>query len=197
LQGSTLADSSGTHDTEAMEISAKDLERQYHGMSDGELLSIDPEELTPVARNVHAAEMERRGLDAAAPDHQPDAAFAGDGAERWVCAGIFRFEDEIRALLPALHHAGVQAEIETDPDELIWMGTANYAANRLLVPDAQLDDARTAIERFAAAEELHARNEAAPTPRVVTARYEDGVFKPVEPVEDLQEGTEVDIELPR
>lgn len=179
-----------------MEISAEDLKRHYRGMSDGELMAIDPDELTEVAHQVHTAEMQRRGLDAAAPDHHPDG-IAGDAdTERWVSAGIFRFEDEIRALLPALHHAGVQAEIETDPDELIWMGTSTYRANRLLVPEAQLDDARSAIERYSHAEELAARDEAAPPPRIVIARYEEGVFKPVEPVEDLAEGTEVDIPLP-
>lgn len=179
-----------------MNISSKDLERHYRDMSDGELLAIDPEELTDVGRKVHAAEMERRGLDASAPDHR-EALVEEAAGERWVAAGIFRFEDEIRALLPALHHAGVQAEIETDPDELIWMGTSNYPVNRLLVPEDQLDEARGVIERYSHAEELAARDEAAAGPRAVLTRFEDGVFKPVDPVEGLEEGTEVEVYLPR
>jgi hypothetical protein len=177
-----------------MEISAEELKRIYRDMSDGELLSIDPDELTDAGRKAHAAEMERRGLDASQPDHAPSGSDQADG-ERWVSAGIFRFEDEIRALLPALHHAGVQAEIDTDPDDLIWMGATTYPANRLLVPEAQLHDARTAIERFSQAEEIAARNAATPPPRIVLTRFEDGVFKPVEPVEDLEDGTEVEVEL--
>lgn len=177
-----------------MEISAEELKRIYRDMADGELLSIDPDELTDTGRKAHAAEMERRGLDASQPDHAPVGVDQVDG-DRWVSAGIFRFDDEIRALLPALHHAGVQAEIETDPDEVIWMGTTTYPVNRLLVPEAQLDDARSAIERFTMAEEIAAREGANPAPRVVLTRFEDGVFKPVEAVEDIEEGAEAEVVL--
>jgi hypothetical protein len=180
-----------------MEISAEDLKRHYREMSDGELLSIDPGELTPTGAKVHAAEMERRSLNTADSDQHSEAELEEETGERWLSAGIFRFEDEIRALLPALRHHGLQAEIETDPDELIWMGTSTYPANRLLVPAAQLDEARGVIENFWHAQDLAARDEAAPTPRVVLTRFEEGVFKPLEPVEDLAEGTEVEVELPR
>jgi len=180
-----------------MEISAEDLKRHYREMSDGELLSIDPQELTATAAKVHAAEMERRGLNTAESDLHTEAELEEETGERWLSAGIFRLEDEIRALLPVLRHHGLQAEIETDPDEVIWMGTTTYPANRLLVPAAQLDEARGIIENYAHAEEIAAREGAAPVPRVVLTRFEDGVFKPVEPVEDLAEGTEIEVELPR
>lgn len=179
-----------------MEISAEDLKRQYRSMSEGELLAIDPDELTEVARKAHAAEMERRGLDAAEADSHTEAELEEETGERWLSAGIFRFEEEIRALLPVLRHSGIQAEIETDPDDLLWMGANTYPANRLLVPEAQLHDARAAIERHAQAEEIAAREEAVAPPRIVLARYEEGVFKPAEPVEDLEEGTEVEVQLP-
>lgn len=180
-----------------MAISAEDLKRHYRGMSDGELLALDPTELTEVARQVHAEELQRRGLDAEQAPEGEIGDFVEGSAERWLSAGIFRFEDEIHALLPALRHARIQAEIETDPDEVVWMGINRYPAHRILVPEGQVEEARSVIESFANAEELAARNEAVAPPRLVPARYEDGVFKPLEPVEDLAEGTEVEVELPR
>lgn len=178
-----------------MEISAKDLERHYREMSDGELLAIDPAELTEVGAKVHAAEMSRRGLDAAETDHTESELEAETG-ERWVSAGIFRFHDEVQALLPVLRHHGIQVETESDADDVIWMGANTYPPNRLLVPEAQLHEARSVIENFANAEEMAARDEAAAPPRTVMARFEDGVFKPTEPVEGVAEGAEVEVLLP-
>ena len=150
-----------------------------------------------MAGKVHAAEVERRGLATDEPEHGEAGDFVDGSEQRWVSAGIFRFEDEIRALLPALRRAEIRSEIETDEDDLIWMGTTNYRANRLLVPEAELEEARRVIESFAHAEELAAREEAAAPPRMVLTHFEDGVFKPVEPVLGLAEGTEVEVELPR
>jgi hypothetical protein len=180
-----------------MEISAEDLKRHYREMSDGELLAIDPVELTETAAKVHAGEMERRGLNEAGADRHTEAQLEEDTGEQWVSAGIFRFDDEIRVLLPVLRHHGLQAEIETDPDELIWMGTSRYPANRLLVPAGQVDEAHSVIENFSNAQELSAREDAGPPQPVVRVRFEDGVFKPLDPVDGLEEGTEFDVQLLR
>jgi hypothetical protein len=179
-----------------MEISAEDLKRHYREMSDGELLAIDPVELTATAAKVHAGEMERRGLNTEDADQHSEAELEEETGERWLSAGIFRFEDEIRVLLPVLRHHGLQAEIETDPDELIWMGMNTFPANRLLVPAAQLDEARGIIENFANSQELAAREDAGPPPLVVRTRFEDGVFKPLEPVA-IEERTEIEVQLLR
>jgi hypothetical protein len=63
-----------------------------------------------------------------------------------------------------------------------------------LVPGDLVDRAHAVIESHAAEEELAAQAEAEPVPHVITARYEDGVFKPLEPV-DWEDGTEVEVRL--
>jgi hypothetical protein len=185
-----------------MKITADDLARSYRSMSDAALLAMDQDQLTDIARQCLEHEMELRGLthrDPAAPP-APFEANTEDDSEsavgRLCSAGIFRFADEANALLPALEAAGVAAAVETDTGEVIWSGTTAYDAVRLLVPVEQAEDARGAIENYARAEELAARAHADPVPHTIAARYENGVFTPLEPVE-LEEGAEVVVELPR
>jgi hypothetical protein len=181
-----------------MAISADDLKRHYREMSDGELLSLEPGELTPVAQEVLASEMRRRGLDRDATEEGEPGDPVEGSDEQWVSAGIFRFEDEIEAVLPHLRDAGIEVEVDRDSGDVIWMGTDAQPAQRVLVPQSQLHEAHAVIESHAKAQEMAMREELkASAPRVVTARYEDGVFKPLAPVQGLEDGTEVDVELPR
>ena len=176
-----------------MKITAEDLSRSYRGMSDEELLVMDQDHLTDVARKCLEQEMERRGLthrDPAAPGAPVEV------GDEWVSAGLFRLADEAHALLPALQKADIPAQIDTGTGEVIWSGTTAYDAVRLLVPADLVEDAQRAIESFAQAEELAARAEAYSGPPTIAARYEGGVFHPLDPV-DLEEGTEVTVELPR
>ena len=79
--------------------------------------------------------------------------------------------------------------------ELLWLGSAAFPTRRVLVPEPMLDDAHGLIESHFAEQEAAARSEAEPAPIWILARYQDGVFKPIDAVE-LEEGTEVEVRLP-
>jgi Protein of unknown function DUF104 len=177
-----------------MKITADDLSRSYRAMSDEELLAMDQGELTDMARKTLEQEMERRGLTHLDPSAPPPPVEV-DG-EAWASAGTFRTHDEAELVRGALESAGIPAEVDSDSGDLLWMGTTVYTIHRVLAPESMLDDARAIIESRAVQEEHEARSAADPLPAVVLARYEDGVFKPVEDV-DLDEGTEVEVHLPK
>jgi hypothetical protein len=181
-----------------MKITADDLARSYRGMSNEELLLTDHQELTDMARKVLDAEMERRGLTHRDPSAPPAPVEVGADGETgaWTSAGTFRTHDEAEIVRGALESAGIPAEVDSDPGDLLWLGTTAYAAHRILVPEDDVEDARGMIESFLAREEHAAREAADALPIVITAIYEDGVFQPDEPV-DLEEGTAVEVHLPR
>ncbi len=179
-----------------MRITPEELKQAYRQMSDEELFAINRGELTDVARQCHDGEIERRGLNgrksAAAPASH--SAAIDDTEVPWVSAGTFRFIDEAELVRGLLQSAGIAAELESDTGDLLWLGTSAYKSSRVLVPETAVEDARAIIQSRAAEEELAAQAEAEPLPVVIAARYEDGVFKPLEPV-DWEEGTEVDVRL--
>lgn len=177
-----------------MKITADDLSRSYRAMSDEELLAMDQGELTDIARKTLEQEMERRGLTHLDPSAPPPPVEV-DG-EAWGSAGTFRTHDEAELVRGALESAGIPAEVDSDSGDLLWMGTTVYTIHRVLAPESMLDDAHAIIESRAAREEHEARAAADAPPTVVVARFEDGVFKPLESVE-LEEGTEVEIHLPK
>jgi hypothetical protein len=172
-----------------MQITPEELKRAYRRMSDEELVAMDTDDLTEVARNCHADEMERRGLQ---PGATPMASEGGDG-QPWASAGTFRFIDEAQLAISRLEAAGIPAELESDTGDLLWISTSAFKSSRVLVPEAFVEKAHAVIESHAAEEELAAQAAAEQVP-MVTARYEDGVFTPVEPV-DWEEGAEVEVRL--
>ena len=172
-----------------MKITADDLSRSYRAMSDGELLAMDQDELTDMARKCLEQEMERRGLTHRDPS-APPAPVEIDG-DTWVSAGMFQYADQARAYLPALEEAEVPAELEEDA-EIIWVGSNALPAVRLLVPASMLEDAMIVIENHARREELLANEHADPATLAVPARYEEGVFKPLDEVV-WDEGTDVEV----
>lgn len=177
-----------------MKITPDELKQAYAKMSDEELLSMKGQDLTDVARQCYEEEVRRRGVEAL--DHSAAATAAAPGEEggAWVSAGTFRFIDEAQIVLALLQSAGVPSELDNDSGDLLWLGTAAYTTSRVLVPEQFLEDAHALIESRAAEEEMAAQAGAEPPAVAIVARYEDGVFKPLDPVE-WEEGTEVEVRL--
>jgi hypothetical protein len=172
-----------------MQITREELKAAYRKMADEELVALETDDLTEVARNLHAEEMERRGL-------QPGAAPApGEESDhQWASAGTFRFIDEAQLAITRLEAAGIPAELESDTGDLLWISTSAFKSSRVLVPEAFVEKAHSVIESHAVEEELAAQAGAEPLPAAIAARYEDGVFKPLEPV-DWDEGADVEVRL--
>src|SRR5580765_4371897 len=175
-----------------MRITPDELKQSYRKMSDEELLAIDTDELTEVARQCHAEEIERRRLHVRQADES--SAALSDTDEAWESAGTFRSLHEAQLAHGLLQSAGIPAELESNSGDLLWMGSNAHKLSRALVPEELLDEAHGIIESHAVQEELAAQAGAEPLPAIITARYEDGVFRPIEPV-DWDEGTEVEVRL--
>jgi hypothetical protein len=175
-----------------MQITPEELKRAYSRMGDEELLAIETDELTEVARRCHAAEMEHRGLHARVAGEEPAA--DENSEENWGSAGTFRSLHEAQLALGLLESAGIPAELESNSGDLLWMGSSAHKISRILVPEEMVDEAHGIIESNAVREELAARDGADPLPQVVAAVFEDGVFKPLDPVE-WDEGTEVEVRV--
>jgi hypothetical protein len=146
-----------------VDVTAEDFRRHYKNLSDEALLEIDPTELVEVARNCHAAEVERRGLDERSEvvaEASPLPA-AEDAAEELVCIVEYDYTDEADLARGLLEAAEIPATIESKP------GVA-----RLMVPGGLAEQALAMLETPLSDEELAAQAEA--------AGYEDE-----EPGEDL------------
>jgi hypothetical protein len=172
-----------------MKITADDLARSYRAMSDEELLAMDQDHLTDIARQCLEKEMERRALTHRDPSAPPSPVEV-DG-DQWVSAGIFQYIEQARVFLPALEDAGISFEVEEDAD-VIWVGSSAFSAVRILVPASMVEEAQGVIETHANREELLAREHADHAAFPVPAIYEDGVFKPHDPI-DWEDGTEVEV----
>ena len=175
-----------------MKITPEELKQSYRKMSDEELAAMDTDDLTDVARECHTDELERRGLHLR---KGREASFVvADEEGTWESAGTFRSLHEAQLAHGLLQSAGIPAEVESSSGDLLWMGSSAHKLSRVLVPEELLDEAHGIIESHAVREELAAQAGAEPLPAVITARYEDGVFKPLDPVE-WDEGTEVEVRL--
>ena len=165
-----------------MKITAEELKRAYRDMSDQELLSINRDELTEVARN--CLDGGNRTSEASNCKWMASRRPAVDRRERRKHAPAhFRFPDEAQLVQGLLESAGIPARLDNHLGDLFWMGSTAFQSSRVLVPAAMLDDAQSIIESHAAEEELAAQVEADSPPAVVLARYEEGVFKPMDPIE--------------
>jgi len=174
-----------------MQITPEELKRAYREMGDEELLAMETDDLTETARKLHAAEIERRGLHVQA--ERDDSGPEGEEGH-WETVGAFRSLHEAQLAHGLLQSAGIPAELESNSGDLLWMGSSGHRLSRVVVPEQFLDEAHGIIESHAVREELAAQAEAEPLPQVITARYEDGVFKPLDPVE-WDEGTEVEVRV--
>lgn len=154
-----------------MKITLEDLKASYRNMSDEELLDLNPGELTEMARKAYEGEIERRGLSAEAEEEQAGAPAIN---ERLVEVRNCDSADEAWAIVSALQGAGIPARATEGA------GLGHYP---VAVPASRADEARTFL------------NAEAPDAIIITARYENGVFKPLDDI-DLPEGTVVEIHVP-
>ena len=176
-----------------MRITPDELKQSYRKMSDEELLAMDTDDLTEVARQCHTDEVERRGLHLR-KGRDASAGVTDEEGTSWESAGTFRSLHEAQLAHGLLQSAGIPAEVESNSGDLLWMGSSAHKLSRVLVPEELLDDAHAIIESHAVQEELAAQAGAETPPAIISARYEDGVFKPLDPVE-WEEGTEVEVRL--
>jgi hypothetical protein len=164
-----------------MKITPEDLKASYRQMPDAELLELNPDELTDVARKVWASEMERRGLHAdgqSEDDAKPDA-FDEPLLSIRSCGSL----DEAWSVIAALEGAGIPARVGDDAvRNASWLGV-QQGQYPVAVPASRAEEARDFL------------NAETPDAIIVEARFEGGVFKPVEPV-DLPEGTVVEVHVP-
>jgi len=177
-----------------MRITPEELAARYRAMSDEELIGLDRADLTDTARQCYDREVERRKLTFRPEDDEsePGAGATDTPGGRWVCAGLFRTPDEGEFVRQMLESAGIAARLEGG--DLLWLGGSSYTSTRVLVPQVMENDAIGLIETQAAEQEYVARAAAEISPMTIMARFEDGIFKPLEPVE-LEEGTEFEIRL--
>jgi hypothetical protein len=178
-----------------MKISADELKQSYRSMSDVELLDLDRDDLTEVAQNCLDQELQRRGLSRG-QDGTALSAAVDDSEGRWMSAGVFHTADEAQIVRGLLESNGIPARVFQDPGGILWRGSSPIQTTGVLVPEAMSDEAHGLIEAHLTEQELSARSAADPLPTVILARFEDGVFKPLEEFE-LEEGAEVEVHLSR
>jgi hypothetical protein len=139
-----------------MKLGADDFRKLYASMPDEELLSLVPDELTPVARECYEAELLRRSLTAApvhtrtvramTPPEDREESAAGPGEplaeaieeqeeEDLAAAALFPSREEAKAARVRLQAAGIPTFLEND-------GPAGF---RLLVPASYVEPAREAL----------------------------------------------------
>jgi len=148
-----------------MKITLEDLKASYRNMSDEELLAMDSAELTDMARQCYVAEMEQRGLD-----YDAELSKAAEAEAPLVSVRTCESADEAWAVVASLNRARVPAQIGED-------------SRQVVVPESYAEHARDVL------------NPEAPDTIILEARYENGVFVPVEEIE-LPEGTVVEIHVP-
>jgi pimeloyl-ACP methyl ester carboxylesterase len=107
-----------------LKVTAEDLKRRYASLPDEELLRLNPDELTELARTCHQAELRRRGLIAPEPEPPPlpvasfhDAHSAKLAKSVLQAAGIECFlENDTRLMAPARRLNQARGLLEEDQD---------------------------------------------------------------------------------
>jgi hypothetical protein len=133
-----------------VKLTADDFRRNYEAMADGELLSLDREELMDVARQCYDAEVKRRGLKRARPmpveveedelDSGPEAEV--DEIEEPVAIEVFAHVGEARLAREVLQAEGVPCYLENDHLLHIPFVVQAQGGVRLMVPARYEDRAR-------------------------------------------------------
>ena len=159
-----------------MKISAEEIKAAYKRMSDDELLAMYRDELTDVARACYDKELERRGLEAAPASEETPA--GGPDEEPWAAAASCDTADAAWTMQSALESADIPARIHND--EVRGVQTRGF---QVQVPASLLEDAQRLLEARV------------PDAIIVAARYENGVFRPLDEIE-IREGTVVEVHVP-
>ncbi len=142
-----------------MPISADELRRYYAGLSDAALLELNPDELTPVARNCYDEEFSKRGLTDEADDEESSDA-AGPvshdephGEEEMVCVAEYDYLDEADLAKGLLEGAEIPAVIDRDATLVRLMVPPDLAEQALALLTTPLTDEELAAQAEAAGEE--------------------------------------------
>ncbi len=137
-----------------MALTAEDFRQHYESLSDDALLEIHADELTAVAGECLAAEMERRGLleaepepaaDAAATEVDPDAA-----VEELTCVAEYDYPDEADLARGLLEAAEIPATVDHEPNNWKLMVPAEFANQALQMLVTPLTDEELAAQAEAA-----------------------------------------------
>lgn len=136
-----------------MDVTAEDFRRHYESLSDEALLDIDTEELVELARNCHADEVARRGLDDAPPDDE-EAAGGGEplpaAQEELTCITEYDSHDEADLARGLLEAAEIPASLESEPGVVRLMVAASLAKQALAMLVSPLSDEELAAQAEAA-----------------------------------------------
>jgi hypothetical protein len=162
-----------------MKITPEDLKASYRRMSDEELLAMDRGELTDIARQCYDTEIERRGL----PADADVAAAAAEFDEPLVVVRNCASSDEAWGVVSQLERAGMSARVGGD----------NVRAGNW--PQTEIGRYPVAVPASRAEEAHDFLNAESPDAIIIEARYENGVFKPLEEI-GLAEGTVVEVHVP-
>jgi hypothetical protein len=151
-----------------MQIDRRELGRHYASLSDGELLSLDPGELTETARIIYDLEIKRRGLSMKPLDLETPKVFVGsiespapDWLQDAVLACCFDASPGDAALEKAaraqavLHAAGIPSQIEVTREEAGDRSSASRGLN-VMVPLALALHAASVLDRDLLNEEYEA-----------------------------------------
>jgi len=99
-----------------VKLDAADFRQRYRAASDEELLAIDPDDLTDVARKCYFEELERRelkrGVVASAPEAEESDESDVDGEP--VAVGSYPAPQDARAMRELLRGAGIRSYVEND-----------------------------------------------------------------------------------
>jgi Protein of unknown function DUF104 len=167
---------------EIMKITPEDLKASYRRMSDEELLAIDRGELTDVARQCYDDEAKQRGL--AVDAEVAELAAGAEFDEPLLAIRNCSSADEAWAVVSALEGAGIPARVVVDESvraaEWLRTGLGRYP---VAVPASRAEEARDFL------------NAESPDAIIVEARYENGVFRPLEEIA-LPAGTVVEVHVP-
>lgn len=162
-----------------MKITSEELKASYRRMPDDELLALDQGELTEMAHHCYEEELLRRGLQ-----RKPEGADSGGPAEDpFVVIEDCGSADEAWEIQSTLESANIPARVG-DPNP----GAGHFPRMEMgrfpvAVPASFVEQARQLL------------NAEAPDAIVVAARYENGVFKPLDEIE-IEEGTLVEVHVP-
>jgi hypothetical protein len=104
-----------------VKVTAEDLARHYGAMSDGELLSIDRDELHDLARTCYEQEMARRSLESGEPESGEGDAVEAASTEDSVSVAAFTNQQAAHMAQSALEAAGIDSHLEKQAEGLHLM----------------------------------------------------------------------------
>jgi hypothetical protein len=145
-----------------LEINPEEFRQRFADLSDEALLSIEPNDLTELAKQYYDAEVRGRGLqaDPAKPEEE-----IADG-EKLVPVATFVSLEEANLGRALLESADIPANLENELSST-WTGIGGL---RLMVPASFLEQAKEILEAQISDEDLLAQAEAA---EPVDAQAED------------------------